>query len=106
MIHKFLIVSKQLMMSSTKVENEQNTLYNIDLMLPLGVYWQISDLLAKADYLVSSDEHAADVHELYKKVFRQTAPYAVFENDRVWLYQHASQSGTGVGSSGSGTASA
>lgn len=97
MIHKFLIVGKQVMFSSVKLEDEHQSLYNIDLLMPLDVYWEISELLRLSNYLYASDEQMADIHEIYKEIFRKSAPHAVFENDRTWLYQHGIQRGLGAG---------
>lgn len=84
------------MLSSIKLEDEHQTLYNIDLLMPLDVFWEINELLRIANYLLASDEQMADIHEIYKTIFRKAAPYAVFETDRSWLYQHGHQKGLGA----------
>jgi hypothetical protein len=97
MIRKFLIVGKQeMLLSSAKLENERQSLYHIDLLLPLDVYWQIAALLQKAQYLLASDEEMADIHEIYKGIFRKAALYAVFETDRLWLLQNGQQKTMGA----------
>lgn len=97
MIHKFLIISKNhVMISSSKIEDESNSLYNVDLLMPLDIYWDVGKLINLADYLVAGEEHQADVHEIYKKIFRKAAPFAVFETDRLWLYQHSHHQSSGA----------
>lgn len=85
MIRKFLVVSNQLYLSSTQVEDENNAIVNIDLLMPIEVHWKILELLKHADYLIASKEHSSDIQAIYKQVFAQAVPYAIYENDRGWL---------------------
>lgn len=90
MIRKFLIVGKHVHLSSTKEEDEQAASYTIDLSMPITVYWQLNSLLEKANFMTSSNDDTTDIQEIYRKVFKQSAPYAVIENDRLWLIKRSS----------------
>jgi hypothetical protein len=94
-IHKFMYISKlQVVLVSSKLDDENKKYYIIDLLMPLEVYWDVSKLLRDADYLVASGGQMADVHEVYKSVFRKVASYAVFEVDRQWCFQNSRRNQT------------
>lgn len=61
----------------------------IELYMPLVKYWQIEKWIKKANYIASTGESSAEVLEVYKKVFRLCAEYAVREQERKWLYDKA-----------------
>lgn len=84
-IRKYLVISKQLFLSTTKVEDEHGNIFNIDLLMPLEFYWSLQAQLKKADYLLSSRAELTDVQIIYKKICQSAAAYTVFEHDRVWL---------------------
>lgn len=90
MIHKFLIIEKSVFLSSSKLDNEKGGTTIIELMIPIDVHWSIVDLLKQADYMLATNEHSAMVQGIYKQVYRQAAPYAMFESDRLWLLKNAS----------------
>lgn len=89
LIRKFLIVSKRVYLSTSKIDDEQGVIYNIDLQLPLQEYWKLLELLKKADFLLASKEQMADIQAIYRRVFKLVAPFAVFETDRAWLVKRS-----------------
>ena len=91
MIRKYLIVSKQLFISATKVEDEQGNIYNIDLLMPLDVYWEIKSEIKNADYILASRGEISDVQAIYRKICQKAAAYAVYEHDRFWLVKKFGQ---------------
>ena len=91
MIRKYLIVSKQLFISATKVEDEHGNIFNIDLLMPLEVYWTIQSQIKKADYILASRGEISDVQAIYRKICQKAAAYAVYEHDRIWLVKKFGQ---------------
>ncbi|MDD9950816.1 MAG: hypothetical protein OXT67_04550 [Zetaproteobacteria bacterium] len=91
MIRKFLIVGKHIYLSTTKIEDEFGHQKNIDLVMPINVYWQALDEIRRADYLIVSGEPQADTTEIYRKIFRILRPYTVYEVDRTYLIRNSSQ---------------
>ena len=61
--------------------------------MPIKVYWDIQELLKAAAYLLASQEHMADVQEVYRQVFKKAAPCAIYESDRTWLLKRSNQAG-------------
>lgn len=60
-------------------------------MMSLEAFWKITDLIKEADYLMSSKEQMADIQAIYKSVFKTAGPYAIYENDRLWLLKRSAQ---------------
>ena len=77
-------------LSTSKIDDEQGTIYNIDIMMPLQEYWKLLDLIKKADFLLASKEQMADIQAIYRRIFKLVAPYSVFETDRLWLVKRSS----------------
>lgn len=90
MIRKYLIVGKHIYLSTTKVEDEFGHQKNIDLVMPINVYWATQEVLRTADYLIVAGEPQADTTELYRKAFRLVRSYTVFEVDRAYLFRNSS----------------
>jgi hypothetical protein len=87
-IHKFLVVGKQMQLVSIRpaeIQGESDVV--LDLSMPLDVYWEIHEILKSIDYLVSTNEPAAKINDIYVKVFRKVAQYAVTDKDRTWFYE-------------------
>ncbi|MBF0441188.1 MAG: hypothetical protein HQK54_04730 [Oligoflexales bacterium] len=57
----------------------------IELFIPVDEYWKIQQLIAKANYLYSSGESAAEIKEVYKKVMSYCSQFAIREDERKWL---------------------
>ena len=99
MIKKFLVCSKQIYMSSKLsteyddyMSSKRSTEYDdnlppiIEISMPIDTFWEVRDLIQKADYLISANGDPAMIQELYKKVYKKLAPFAVAEADRDTLY--------------------
>jgi len=54
--------------------------------MPLELFWELRDLLKKADFLVASGGDQAEINQIYQVVFQKVAPYATTDKDRNWLY--------------------
>lgn len=54
--------------------------------MPIEAFWLVRDLILKADYLISTSHETESVGDIYKKIYKKMAPYAVNEGDRTWLY--------------------
>jgi hypothetical protein len=74
------------MVTVRPAEGQVETDTVLGLVLPLDVYWEVTELLRSVDYMVSINEPAAKVNELYMKVFRKVAPFAINDKDRTWFY--------------------
>ena len=63
-----------------------------EILMPVDVFIEVRDMLEKTDYMIASSDNLADIHEIYRKVYRKAAPYAVMEKDRAILYERARSS--------------
>ncbi len=90
MIHKYLIINKTLFLSSAKLE-DQKTSKVIELLVPIQIHWDIVELLKQANFLLSRGGLNVDVQAIYRKIYRAASPYAVSENDRLWLISNINQ---------------
>jgi hypothetical protein len=87
MIRKFLICGKHIFLSSKKLEDQGEKTPTCELLLPIDLFWQLEAMLKKIDYLLTADEDAVIVNELYHRVYTKAAKYAVLEKDRAFLYE-------------------
>lgn len=87
MIRKFLICGKQVFLSSKKLEGQGERVPTCELMLPIELYWQLEDQLKKIDYLLTANEDAVVINDLYMRVYTKAVKYAVQEKDRTFLYE-------------------
>ncbi len=58
----------------------------IEVVYPIRTYWQVQQLVSELNYLVSSGEASSEIAAAYKKILKDSARYAVNEEDRAWLY--------------------
>lgn len=92
MIKKYLICSKQLYLANKKPgEFEGEAPPIIEISMPVESYWEVRDLLEQADYLISSNADPITVQEVYKKIYKRVAPWAITEQDRQSLYSKFGQ---------------
>jgi hypothetical protein len=89
MIRKFLIIGKQLILSSTRFEiaREDGVPPPIEVKLPVEVLWEAQEILKKAEHQLSNGEDTATVKDTYEKLIKLLLPHCVLEKDRVWLYE-------------------
>lgn len=85
MIHKYLLLGRSMSLSSIRVENPEERHGSIELVLPLDVFWQVSESLQRSNFLLSQDAPVADVQKLYQKIYAEVFPYAANENERALL---------------------
>ncbi len=85
MIHRFLIVSEQLVLTSTASEDDHTNKQVIELLMPIQVYWQVKTMIEDSYYLISSSEEPSEIARLQKAVFQLMVPFAVSESERNWL---------------------
>lgn len=57
--------------------------------MPLETFIEIRDMLEQTDYMMSANENQTDIQEIYRRVYKKAAPYAVMEKDRSLLYARA-----------------
>lgn len=87
MIRKFLIIGKQITLSSTRYEitREDGVPPPIEIKMPVEVLWQAQEILKKAESQISTGEDNQTVKDTYSKLLRLLIPHAALEKDRVWL---------------------
>lgn len=89
MIKKYLVVGRQIFISSKKQEGKDEKIRELEILMPIETFWKIEKMLKEADYLIATGNEKVSVQETYKKIITAVAPYAVSEKDRVWLYDKA-----------------
>lgn len=88
MLKKFLVKQgKNMYLASAKPPQDSGTEHVLALHLPLDVFWKLEDMMLETQFLLSSGAIGASVLDSYKDIFRVSAPYAVHERDRAWLYE-------------------
>lgn len=88
MIQKFLVVGKQVRMSTARPADAQaETETILALSMPLDVYWQAVELIKSINYLQSTHEPNLKVAEVHMAIYKLVAPYAGNDKDRAWLYE-------------------
>lgn len=85
MIRKYLVVGKQIYMSSKRQEKKDESLRELEVLLPIETFWKIEKILKESDYMIASgDDHVA-VQDTYRRIFSLIVAFAVSEKDRAWL---------------------
>jgi hypothetical protein len=84
MIRKYLVIGKHLHLSSKRIEDPTgNTKVPIiELLLPLEVFWEIEDLLARIDYLTAAGEDQVQLNDCYARIYKKIGRYTLHEKDR------------------------
>ena len=90
MIRKYLIIGKQLILSSTRFEisREDGVPPPIEVKLPVEVLWQAQDILKKAELQLSTGEDQQTVKDTYTSLLKLLIPHCTSEKDRAWLYDN------------------
>ncbi len=57
--------------------------------MPIDTFWTVRDLMSECDYGFSDGASTGELNDVFKKIFKKLAPFAIYENDRVWLYKKA-----------------
>ncbi len=89
MIRKYLIIGKQLVLSSTRfdIAREDGVPPPIEVRLPVEILWQAQAILKKAELQLASGEDLHSIKDTYEKLLKILVPYCSLEKDRVWLYE-------------------
>lgn len=74
-------------MSSKKLEDTGIEGVTVELLLPIDIWWDVDRLLKEMDYLTSANEDAVLIREVYQKILKMAAKYAVNEKDRTLLLE-------------------
>ena len=87
MIRKYLIIGKQITLSSARYEitREDGVPPPIEIKMPVEVLWQAQEILKKAENQLSSGEDTQTVKDTYSKLLRLLSPHTASEKDRAWL---------------------
>ncbi len=87
MIRKYLICSKKNVYLQSKNSDSYETIGKVvELVLPIRDFWEIDKLVKEVNYQIASSEQQAEISNSYKRVMLRSAPFAVSEEDRNWLY--------------------
>jgi hypothetical protein len=86
-IRKFLIIGKQITLSSTRFEvsRDDGVPPPIEIKMPVEVLWQAQDILKKAEHQSASGEDLQSVKDTYSDLIRLLIPHTTSEKDRAWL---------------------
>lgn len=88
MIRKYLILGKQIQLSSTMyvVSGEEGNTHPIEVKLPIETFWKAEEILKQAEYQLSSGEDSQMVQDTYTKLLKLLAPHCTTEKDRALIY--------------------
>ncbi len=89
MIKKYLIIGKQITLSSTKFElpREGDAPGPIEVKAPIEVFWQAQEILKEVEILTSAGEGPQMIKDAQTKLLKLLAPHCTAEKDRTWVYQ-------------------
>ena len=88
MIKKYLVLQKQIYLANKKPTEFEGEIPEImEISMPVQSFWEVRELLESSDYMIASRADAVAIQEVYKKVFKMLAPWAVVEVQRTFLYQ-------------------
>lgn len=90
MIRKYLICGKnQIYLQSRNTDAYAEIGRVVELLLPIRNFWDIESRLKDMEYLISSKESQTDINTAFQKLFKESARFAVREEDRLWLYEQS-----------------
>ena len=98
LLRKYLLIGNRLILSSSDLRNEVGSTMVIELLIPLSTHKRLAKLLSEADFLLASNEYKSDINKIYKQIFRESASFAVRENDRLWLHRSSGEQSSRSGS--------
>jgi len=89
LIRKYLIIGKQIALSSTRheVSREDGVPHPMEVKIPVEILWQAQDIIKSAEFQQASGEDAQTVKNTYKTLIKLLAPHCTSEKDRQWLYE-------------------
>lgn len=89
MIRKYLILGKQIQLSSTMhvvSGDDGHNAYPIEIKLPVETFWKAEEMIKQAEYQLASGEDPQTVKDTYTKILKLLAPHCTTEKDRAILY--------------------
>lgn len=88
MIRKYLILGRQIQLSSSKhvVSGNEGNVYPIEIKLPVEIFWQAEEIIKLAEYQLSTGEDPQTVKDTYNKLLKLLAPHCISEKDRSLVY--------------------
>lgn len=89
MIRKYLVCTRQLHLSTKRLDESGTKAPVVELLLPIKVFWEVEELMKTMDYLIASNEDPIIINDSVLKIYKKVAPYAVNEKDRIFLYGKA-----------------
>lgn len=90
MIRKYVICAKDHVYIQGKTTETISEIGRVvELILPIRELWNLEKEVKEIRYLSSNRESNVDFASTYKRLLRLIAPYAVREEDRLWLYEHS-----------------
>ncbi len=84
-IHKFLVMTKRIFLSSTKLDETLHRVQCVELYMPVQTYWDVLGMLKEVDYLLASEEPVVDIQLMYKEIYHKLIPFAKSDGDRNML---------------------
>ena len=89
MIRKYLICGtpNQVFLQSKNTDAYFEVGRVVEIILPIRDFWSLSSQIKNIHYMVASNESKTEVASAYKKLMKTSAPFAVKEEDRLWLYE-------------------
>ena len=84
-------MGKQLYLQSKNIEAYQELGKVIELSLPIQDFWKVETLIKEANFLKASGEPTPEVMDFYRKIFEFCTRFAVYEAERLWLYEQAKE---------------
>lgn len=93
MIKKYFVIGKQLYLQGKNLESYAELGKVVELEMPIEAYWEMDKFVAQANYLKASGESTPELLDFYKKIFKFSSNYAIYERDRSWLNERSKDSG-------------
>jgi len=89
LIRKYLILGKQIQLSSTMhvvSSDDESNAYPIEIKLPVETFWKAEEMIKQAEYQLSSGEDPQTIKDTYMKLLKLLAPHCTTEKDRATIY--------------------
>ena len=87
MIKKVLMCGRPVFFAKQKKEVLGRDYMAVEVEFPIETFWKIEQSIKDADFLLANGKEQLEINDLYKKIYKECAPFAVSEKDRIWLYQ-------------------
>ena len=81
MMHRFLALG-QLPELRTEPNSPEKAIPELELLLPVEIYWQMGELIKELKYLRNAGQSTARHYNILQRLI---APFIVLERDRLWF---------------------